>query len=183
MQQRQFYLHEDEWAMIDFLPSENFAESLRIARAAETFRAEHFDGFGWTGICMSFPSQRFPWALRAIPLEALQTILTARFLPAERVQSGYSTYQEDIPNAFAFVEAEQGQGAFYGNQEDGLVKTLHLLHSFGEHAVVPAHLIESLHTLGTTYDLVLADWWQHTIIDLRERKNVVQYLEAASGQE
>ena len=182
MHQRQFYLHEDEWAMITFLPSENFAESLRIAREAETFGAEHFDGFGWTDMYV-IPKPTVPLDVRAIPLDALQTILTARFLLVESVQSGYSTYTEDIPNAFAFVEAEQGQEAFYGNQEQGLVKTLHLLYSFGASDAVPAHLIESLHTLGTTYDLVLADWWQHTIIDLRERNNVVQYLEAASGQE
>ncbi len=182
MQQRQFYLHEDEWAMITFLPSENFAESLRIAREAETFGAEHFDGFGWTDMYV-IPEPTVPLALRAIPFQALQTILTARFLPAESVQSGYSTYREDIRNAFAFVEAEKGQEAFYGNQENGLVKTLHLLHSLGEHDAVPPHLIESLCTLGTTYDLVLADWWQHIIIDLRERNNVVQYLEAAADQE
>jgi hypothetical protein len=178
MDERVFYLHEDEWAMIDFLPAENYAESLRIAREAEAFGAEHFDGFGWTDMYV-IPKPTVPLASRAIPLDALQTILTERFLPAERVQSGYSTYREDIPNGFAFIEAAQGDEAFYGNQEDGLVKTLHLLPFVGQDETAPTWLIDCLHTLGTTYDLVLADWWQDAIIDLRERDKVVQYLEAA----
>jgi hypothetical protein len=46
-----------------------------------------------------------------------------------------------------------------------------------------ARLIEILHTLGTTYDLVLADWWKDTIINLRERTRVVGYVEAAAHPE
>jgi hypothetical protein len=48
MQLGALYVHEDEWAMIDLLPSENFGEILRIAGEAQTFGEEHFDGSSWT---------------------------------------------------------------------------------------------------------------------------------------
>lgn len=31
-------------------------------------------------------------------------------------------------------------------------------------------------------DLLLADWWNHQIIDLRERNMIVEYLETSSNQ-
>ena len=40
MQTGMFYLHEDEWAMIDLVPSENFEETLRVAAEARAFGQE-----------------------------------------------------------------------------------------------------------------------------------------------
>jgi hypothetical protein len=37
-----FYLHKDEWAMIDLLPAENLADLLRTTAEAKTFGEEHF---------------------------------------------------------------------------------------------------------------------------------------------
>jgi hypothetical protein len=177
-----FYLHEDEWAMIDLLPSENFEETLRIAREAQTFGEEHFDGFGWTDVYV-IPKPTYPFSLRILPLHELQGLLRERFLAASIVQSGYSTYRETLPDCFAFVEAEKADGAFYGDQKNGLVTRLHLLPCNEENRDRRTCFTEILYTLGVKYDLVLADWWNHSIIDLRERNMVVQYLEASSSQE
>jgi hypothetical protein len=176
VQQRVFYLHEDEWAMIDLLPSENFEEILRTARKAQTFGEEHFDGFGWTDMYV-LPPPTHPLSLKAFPLNELQAMLRERFLPASIVQSGYSSYREALPNCFAFLEAEKADGAFYGVQENDLVTRLHLLPCNEGNRDSITCFIDILHTLGTKYDLVLADWWNNKIIDLRERNMVIQYLE------
>lgn len=179
MQQRVFYLHEDEWAMIDLLPSENFEELLRTARAAQAFGEEHFDGSGWTDMYV-IPRPTYPLSLRSLPFNDLQAMLKQRFLQAGIVQSGYSSYREELPDCFAFVEAEKADGAFYGDQKNGLVMRLHLLPCNEEKRDSIACFVDILYTLGVKYDLVLADWWNDKIIDLRERNMIVQYLEASS---
>jgi hypothetical protein len=177
MQRDVFYLHEDEWAMIDLLPSENFEELLRTARAAQTFGEEHFDGFGWTDM-YQIPPPTSPLSLRTLPFNELQGMLKERFLQARSVQSGYSSYNETLPDSFAFVEAEKADGAFYGKQENGLVIRLHLLPCNSDDHSHIASFADILHTLGMRYDLVLVDWWKNTIIDLREKHLVVEYLAA-----
>jgi hypothetical protein len=168
--------------MIDLLPAENFGELLRIAGEAETFGEEHFDGFGWTDMHV-IPRPTSPLSLRKLPLHELQDIVRERFLAARIVQSGYSSYRETLPDCFAFVEAEKADGALYGEQKDNLVAGLHLLPCEEDSHDRRAGFIEILHALGTKYDLVLADWWNHAIIDLRERRRVVRYLEDAAQQE
>ena len=178
MQQGTFYLHEDEWAMIDLLPAENFAELLRTAREAQAFGEEHFDGRGWTDMYI-VPEPTYPLSIRALPLDELQALLKGQFLQATIVQSGYSSYREVLPNCFAFVGAEEDDGAFYGTQENGLVTRLHLLPGYSDNNDRIACFIDILSMLGVKYDLVLADWWQDKIIDLREKNMIVRYMEAS----
>ncbi len=125
MRQRVFYLHEDEWAMIDLLPAENLAEVQQMTRRAQSFGEEHFDGFGWTNMYV-FPQPTYPLSLREIGFNELKALLAERFHLADIVQSGYSSYREVQADGFAFVEAEKADGAFYGREKNGLVTTLHL---------------------------------------------------------
>lgn len=177
-----FYLHEDEWAMIDLLPSENFGELLRTAREAQTFGEEHFDGSSWTDIYV-VPRPTYPLSLRALTFNELQSIMGERFHLAHSVQSEFISYSETPPGCFAFVEAEEADGAFYGEQENGLVTRLHLLPCNKESRDRRTCFTDILHAIGSKYDLVLADWWSNTIVDLQERNMIEQYLEASSDQE
>jgi hypothetical protein len=181
-QERLFYLHEDEWSMIDLLPEENFEDLMRTAAEAKAFGEEHFDGFGWTAMYV-IPKPTHPLALRTLPLHELQELLGERFLAARSIQSGYSTYRESLPDGFAFVEAEQADGVLYGQQKSGLVTGLHLLPCDGANHDRTTSISDTLHTLGTKYDLVLVDWWKDIIVDLQDRTTVVSYLEASSQQE
>lgn len=45
-----FYLHEDEWAMINVMPAENLSRTKEITKDAQDFGEAHFDGRGWTEI-------------------------------------------------------------------------------------------------------------------------------------
>ena len=73
-QEGRFYLHEDEWAMIDLLPRENFADLLRTAEEAKTFGEEHFDGFGWTAMYV-IPKPTHPLVEKGLPLHELKMLL------------------------------------------------------------------------------------------------------------
>jgi hypothetical protein len=48
MAEKSFYLHEDEWAMINIITAENLRRTKEIADEAQTFGEEHFDGHCWT---------------------------------------------------------------------------------------------------------------------------------------
>ncbi len=179
MQLGTLYMHEDEWAMIDLLPSENFGEILRIADEAQTFGEEHFDGSSWTALYV-LPKPTYPLSLRALPFKELRIILSERFLRVNIVES----FPGEVPSdSFAFVEMEKADGAFYGVQKNGLVTQLHLFFCNEENRDGRTCFLEILQTLGTKYNLVLVDWWNNTIINLRERRRVVQYLETSSHQE
>jgi hypothetical protein len=126
------------------------------------------------------PEPTYPLSLRALPLKELQVILSERFLLVNIVESFSG---EVPPDSFAFVETEKADGAFYGVQENGLVTRLHLHLCNEENRDRSTCFLEILQTLGMKYSLVLVDWWSNTIVDLRERHRVVQYLETSSHQE
>lgn len=168
--------------MIDLLPSENVADLLRTAAEAKAFGEEHFDGVGWTAMYVVLKPTH-PLTLRTLSLDQLQELLRERFVSARSVQSGYSSYRETLPDAFAFVEAEQADGVLYGHQKSGLVTQLHLLPCTDNNQNRTTWFGDILHSIGTQYDLVLVDWWQDTVIDLRDRTMIVSYLEASPRQE
>jgi hypothetical protein len=183
--QGMFYLHEDDWGLNDLLPAENYAELLRVAEEDRTFGEAHFDGVGWTAMYV-IPPPTYSLSLRDLPLHDLAQLVHECFLPARLVQSGglYTTARETVPDAFAFVEAQRADGAFYGLQDSGLVICLNLLEPWqsdpeAKRVSIPC-FTEILHTLGTRYELVLADWRRDLIIDLRERSRVEWYLERVS---
>lgn len=179
MQQYTFYLHEDEWAMIDILPAENVKQLQGIAREAQTFGEEHFDGIGWTDM-YSIPRVTHSLSIRAIEFAELKSVLKERFLSADSVQTGYSSYRETLPDCFAFVEAEKKDGAFYGKQMNGIVTGLHLLPSESGNESAIAIFTDILHALGMKHNLVLADWWSSQIVDLHVKDAIAHYMRAAS---
>ena len=126
------------------------------------------------------PRPTYPLSLRALPLHDLQVLLQERFLQAKSVQSGYSSYRETLPDSFAFVERENADGVFYGEQKNEMVTALHLLPCSGENQDIVIVLSDILHTLGVKYDLVLANWWSDQIIDLRKKALILHYLETSA---
>lgn len=181
MQRETFYLHEDFWAMITLLPAENFEELLRIARTAQAFGEKHFDGSGWTAL-YEIPKPTHPLALRNIPFSELEGLLSKQFHQTKSVQSGYSSYRETLPHCFAFLEAQHADGGLYGSQREGIVHALHLLRCTQKRESIPI-FVESMHHLAIKYDLVLADWWEDSVIDLREKDMIIRYLESAFDEE
>jgi hypothetical protein len=170
-----FYLHEDECGMVDVLPAENLERSGEIAQKARAFGEEHFDGVGWTEIYV-IPEPEHDLSARRISLAELRALIGSRMPEAQHVQSGYSTYREDLENCFAFGEPYSGAGAFYGVLESDIITRLSILpcDASNEDGVALFTLI--LNTLGEKYNLILADWWHNTIVELSDKEAITRHL-------
>jgi hypothetical protein len=181
MPENVFYLHEDEWGMVTLLPIENRAWALETAREAQEFGEAHFDGFGWTDIYV-IPTEVHPLSERCLPFARLQTLLGDRLPLASKVQSGYSSHTEDLPGSFAFGEANLRTGAFYGSHDDGIVTTLHLLLPDSGNSEMTIFFADCLSALGMEYDLMLADWWSHEVLDLSDKASLLRHLHRGSSE-
>jgi hypothetical protein len=174
-----FYLHEDEWGMITLLPAENRKQAAATAQEAEAFGAAHFDGTGWTDMYV-LPEPEHRISERHIPFDELQALVEKGLVPAQAVLSGYSSYQEECERCYAFGRAYEGGGAFYGYHDGGTVMDLHVVCPDSDNAAAVAFFTERLLDLGQRYDLILVDWWQDRIVELRDPAAVAAYLRDAS---
>ena len=171
-----FYLHEDDWGMIELLPSENMSGREQALEEAKQFGAEHFDGTGWTDIYV-IPEAQHSIVEKQIALDELRALVGTWLPEADVVQSGYSTQVDTLENSFAFKGTERGSGAFYGNHKNGLVTQLNILRRDEEDRTAVARFAEALCTLGERHSLILTDWWSGLTVDLRNRVAVSRYLQ------
>jgi hypothetical protein len=176
-----FYMHEDEWGMVAVLPAENSARAVEIAQEAEEFGQEHFDGSSWSEVYV-IPAEEYRLADRRIPLAELAELIGGRLPAASKVQSGYSSYVEDLPASFAFGEAYSGSGAFYGDGKDGLITTLYVIPPGSGDPARAALFAQVLSQLGDKYDLILADWWHHHVLDLRDEYAVMRHMQGVESE-
>ncbi len=162
-----FYLHEDDWGMLDIVPAENRFESAAVAKEAEAHAEAHRapGGVGWTGMYV-IPPPRVSLAERKLALDDLRSLLGPDWRPVARVESGYSSYREECRSAFALTDDVHW---FYGTIEDGRITQLCLRKE-------SASLLGVLVSLGRTRRLILNDWWQNVIVDLSDMESVRSWL-------
>lgn len=164
-----FDLHEDEWGMIDLIPQENHAHAQAVVTAAVVHGEAHRapDGLGFTAVYVA-PEPLCPLSQRVLSLSALATLLGPRWQQVGRVTSGYSSYREDLPHAYAFTD---GRHVLYGCERERLLTTLHLHPGSAD-----AALCDVLHVLGLGLRLILQDLWRDQVVDLTSRSAIEQYV-------
>ena len=179
-----FYLHEDDWGMINLIPAENAAWAGEIREEAIRAAEENFAGHVQLGDAQIptyhdiyvIPEEKHPISERAIPLQELRNLLSDKWPEAEKVVSGYGSYSEDIGGAFAFGEAEGASGAFYGSYKEGVVAALHIVRPDYEETQAVREFDAALLRLGEEYNLVLVDWWRDVVLNLRNAEGIRRYL-------
>jgi hypothetical protein len=162
-----FYLHEDDWGMLDIVPVENLFQSATVAKEADAHAEAHRapDGIGWTEL-YELPAPTMGIGERAIAVEALGQLLGPGWRRAARVESGYSSFREHRPSAFALTD---GANWFYGTVADGIVGSLHLRDRSVE-------TLDALVRLAQRHRLILNDWWQHVVVDLSNPDSARRWL-------
>ena len=168
-----FYLHEDEWGMISIMPAENLSHSRATAAEAREFGEKHFNGSGWADIYV-LPGEPYPISARRIPLSELREMFASLLNPVGHVETGYSSHREAVTGAFALVG--EPYGAIYGRHREGVITGLYVSRFAGEQVEGTEQFIKRVVTLGERYSLILADWWRHRIIDLRDEAAVTRYI-------
>jgi hypothetical protein len=168
-----FFLHEDEWGMIDLLPVENFDASAHIAQEAEEFGKAHFDGFGWTDLYV-IPAPKVQLAVRNIPLAEVRAMASDYLPEAEHVETGIQPGEIHSEHGFAF--GDTSKGFLYGEQAEGIVQYLCFVPPEREDDESARFWAAAFMALGTSYRLMLADWWQKKLVDLSDSDAVARYL-------
>ena len=162
----EFYLHEDDWGMIDLVPEENRLRAAAATDESRSFGEQHRapGGIGWTDVYVT-PEMPISFAERALTLDGLRALLPELEL-CERVFSGYSTQRDEARSAFALKGAA---GVLYGSLNADRVTRLHLCDA-GE------RFLEPLVRLGRAHRLVLVDWRQDLVIALDDEAAVARWL-------
>ena len=168
----EFYLHEDEWGMIELLPRENYAERQKMVDAAAAHAEAHRapSGVGWTAIYVA-PEAKTPISERGITLTALAEALGPGWRRSPRVTSGYSSYVEEVTSSYAFrpPERHHNWNVIYGKAQGELVTSLCVSHC-------EPPIMAELHRLGTTFKLMLCDLWKDVVIDLADPVALARYV-------
>jgi hypothetical protein len=162
--------------MVTILPAENRTRSEEVAKESVAFAREHFDGEGWTDVYV-IPEEQYPLIERRIPLAEVHDLVAGRLAPADIVKTGYSSWEQALPDCFAFFSEEASWGAFYGEHVEGIIAYLHLVPCAPENAGAVQLFAEVLAGLGARYSLILGDWWRSVVVDLADRPSIRRYLE------
>jgi hypothetical protein len=177
MSETTFDLHEDDWGMVALEPRENLAQRERTIAEAVAHADAHRTPGGFYDAMYIAPEPEVDLVIRAITLDALAAHLGPAWRRYDRVASGYSSYREDVTNAFAFHLVQffevlpDGSPApvFYGTIESGVVASLNVHH--------PSDVIAGeLARLGTTHALILVDLWRDQVVDLANAAACAQYF-------
>lgn len=177
MSETTFDLHEDDWAMIALEPRENLAHRQRTMAEAAAHADAHRTPGGFYDAMYIAPAPEVDLAVRNLTLDALASLLGPAWRRYDRVSSGYSSYREDVPDAFAFhladsfEELPDGSPApvFYGTLDNAIVTSLNVHR--------PCDVIaDELSRLGTMCQLIVVDLWREAVVDVSEPAALASYL-------
>jgi hypothetical protein len=179
MSETTFDLHEDDWGMVALEPRENLAQRERTIAEAVAHADAHRTPGGFYDAMYVAPEPEVDLAIRAITLDTLAAHLGPAWRRYDRVASGYSSYREDVTNAFAFHLVQyfevlpDGSPApvFYGTIESGVVASLNVHH--------PCDVIAGeLARFGAAMQLIVVDLWRDSVVDLADTAALAQYFAA-----
>lgn len=180
MSETTFDLHEDDWGMIALEPRENLAHRQRTIAEAIAHADAHRSPDGLTYSAMYIaPGPEVDLAIRALTLEALAEHLGPAWRRYDRVASGYSSYREDVPDAFAFHLTQfpevlpdgSPSPVFYGTIENEIVTSLNVHR--------PCDVIaDELTRLGAVVQLIVVDLWRDSVVDLGDAEALARYITA-----
>jgi hypothetical protein len=162
-----WFVHEDDWGMISLVPAENRADRAAVVEAARAHGEAHQapDGLGWTAI-YSAPPPPTDIDARKITLEALGAVLGSRWQPVADLVTGYSSHRERVATGYAF-QLPEGP-VLYGCITDGVISQLHVVR-------IRPSMADTLHRLGSTFDLILCNLWDDSVVELADRSAVDAY--------
>lgn len=169
----EFYVHEDDWGMIELSPRENYAERQQLVAAAVAHGEAHRapSGIGWTAIMVA-PEVEVKLVTRQITLAALVDVLGPGWRRCRRVTTGYGSQQDECTNAYAFRPpiAVGPWNVVYGSLAGGDIVTS----LFVSHCELP--IMAELHRLGTRFSLILCDLRRDAAVDLADPVALARYL-------
>lgn len=169
-----FYI-EDDYLQIELVPKQNMAFIQKQMDEINAFRQKHFDGVGYTDIHVRENIQ-----VETESLELRTDYVTAvlerhGFNRAKRINYRGYMYPANNTIAYGFPDFT----VFVSTCEDEeLVKVIWLsVYGLIIHVWEREAITNALYDLGTSTDLVLADWNSLELYDLYDKKDINRFLQ------
>jgi hypothetical protein len=167
------FYHEDDYCMVELTPIDNLNWLKQELNNASESSEKHFDGYGWTKMYVIKEHAVKLYSRKINPDRLLEIIRKTNFTQAPAVTTGYgSTTREDCPNTYGFGE---GYSAIYFSTMFDSVDKIWFTNLF---ALDREKVINLLHEIGKEWDLVLVDWFQHTITSLADKESIKNYFDS-----
>lgn len=166
------FYHEDDYCMLELTPIENLNWLKQELDNANEFSEKHFDGYGWTKMYV-IKEQAVKLSSRQISTDKLiQIINETGFQKASAVTTGYGqTTREDCPNTFGFGK---DYSAVYFSTRQYNVDKIWFTNLF---ALDREKVIDMLHDIGKEWNLVLVDWFKHSVTSLADKEAIKNYFD------
>ena len=161
-----YFVHEDDWAMIEIIPEVNVPQVTTTMQTDETDGNLHLD---------DRPVIRCPIAMHGLSLDILESLFSGALTHTDDLQTGRTTDMHPVDNGFAFHH--DTVGAIYGTHHEGMVCSLYMDNRLCDCDADFKPIIKGLHKLGRKFNLVLADWWLDTLVELKDKQRVITYVE------
>jgi len=161
-----YFVHEDDWAMIEIIPEVNVPQVSMTMQHDETGGNLHLN---------NRPVLRCPIAMHGLSLDILESLFGGKLSYTDDLMTGRTNDMQHVDNGFAFHH--DTVGAVYGTHHDGMVCSLYIDNRLCDCDADFKPIIKGLHKLGRKFNLVLADWWLDTLVELKDMQRVTYYVE------
>jgi len=166
------FYHEDDYCMIELTPIENLNWLIQELGNTNESSEKHFDGYGWKKMFV-IKEQAVKLSSRQITSDnLLQIINKTVFQKALAVTTGYGqTAREDCPNTFGFGK---NYSAIYFSTIKDNVDKIWVTNLF---ALDRNKVIDMLHDIGKEWNLILVDWFEHSVTSLADKDAIKNYFD------
>lgn len=169
------FIHEDFYRQIELIPRENYFATLNQIGEIQDIQVNS-DSFK----CVSRNEHIVQTSDKLIKLKRLRSIFSNLATSHHKiVTTGYSTHVENLENTVVWGFERIG---FFVEYDKSLVKNIWLGSSakFSKESNSSESICEAL-SLIAEIDLILVDWNQEIIVDIRSKKQLEKYLSEVLG--
>lgn len=164
---------DDYYCQIEIVSVKNIEHIKTTIREIQEFSERRSTEFGITDVYIR-KGLPYPTVGQKIRIDHFEKLLAEwHFGKAKQIRSNGTVI--DCTNATANAFSLPCFNIFY-NCEDGLIKNIWTSSSLIVSTDHFGKILEALHALGKTFDLVLIDWHRCELIDLKDKAQITEHL-------
>jgi hypothetical protein len=183
------FLHDDDYCMRVFVPIENL-EKIRSEMDNHKVQAEkNFDGYGFIDVTLIEEDELKTISKKIVPTEFAKELENMGMLSIDKIR-GSTLYHNDVPYEDTSAYWINGLEIYFD-----YVKNKNIVNSiyYIEHIWIDRcyckeeenykKINKILNRIGIKYNLILADYFWNTVVDLSDSDSIARYLQSLNTNE
>jgi hypothetical protein len=168
------FFHEDDYCQVQLVPFENHSSLMEEARKVKGFAHSNFDGVAYKDIYVR-GDERLKLSDRKIKVSEFEMMLSTSGLGrTDQVTTGYgSSHREVCANTVGYGRSDC---AILFDWKNETVEHVWLFFHWGTEGLNKRRLSDLVHKIGQNYNLILMDWNQLILTDIRQKEQADKYL-------